>query len=176
MIARPAMRQIGILSRFFRENSSIEVRSFADGVLASAGWSLTSEYFQNVGSTRRQGIEAEVNLRSPTLQFYASYAFVDANFLNALQIKFNSPFADSDGNIQVPPGNHIRTILHHRIKAAIDDAMMELDKGADEGAIPTRSKSFGTETSDWIGKKLTKANCTKLPELFQPFEKKRKMR
>lgn len=71
-------------------------------------------------------------MRSPTLQFYASYAFVDAHFLNALQIGFNSPFADNDGNIQVLPGNQIPTILSHRIKAAIDDAMMELDACANQ--------------------------------------------
>ena len=37
-------------------------------------------YFQNVGSTRRQGIEAEVSLKSNRLQFNASYTLVDARF------------------------------------------------------------------------------------------------
>src|SRR5712672_3499362 len=46
-------------------------------------------YFQNVGSTRRQGIEVQVNLTSKTLQLYASYALVDARFLDTLQVGSN---------------------------------------------------------------------------------------
>ena len=48
-------------------------------------------YFQNVGRTRRQGIEAQVNLTSKTLQLYASYALVDARFLDALQLNSRQP-------------------------------------------------------------------------------------
>jgi iron complex outermembrane receptor protein len=77
-------------------------------------------YFQNVGSTRRQGIEAQVNLTSKTLQLYASYALVDARFLDALQVGSNSPFADADGNVQVLPGNRIPAIPRNRIKAGFD--------------------------------------------------------
>jgi len=77
-------------------------------------------YFQNVGSTRRQGIEAEVTLRSKVLQFSASYALVDARFLNALQVGSNSPFADANGNVQILPGNQIPAIPRNRVKASID--------------------------------------------------------
>ena len=48
-------------------------------------------YFQNVGSTRRQGIEAEVSLKSDKLQINASYTFVDARFLDALQLGSEQP-------------------------------------------------------------------------------------
>ena len=64
-------------------------------------------YFQNVGRTRRQGIEAQVNLTSKTLQLYASYTLVDARFLDPLTLNSRSPFADADGIIQVLPGNRI---------------------------------------------------------------------
>ena len=77
-------------------------------------------FFQNVGATRRQGIEAEVNLNSSALQLYASYALVDARFLTALQLASNSPFRDANDNIQVLPGNQIPAIPRHRIKAGID--------------------------------------------------------
>ena len=76
-------------------------------------------YFQNVGSTRRQGIEAQVNLASKTLQLYASYALVDARFLTALQLPSASPFA-VDGNVQVLPGKRIPSVPRNRIKAGID--------------------------------------------------------
>jgi outer membrane receptor protein involved in Fe transport len=77
-------------------------------------------YFQNVGSTRRQGIEAQVNLTSKTLQLYAGYSLVDARFLDTLKVGSNSPFADADGNVQIMPGNRIPAIPRNRIKAGID--------------------------------------------------------
>jgi outer membrane receptor protein involved in Fe transport len=77
-------------------------------------------YFQNVGSTRRQGIEAQVNLTSKTLQLYAGYSLVDARFLDTLKVGSNSPFADADGNVQILPGNRIPAIPRNRIKAGID--------------------------------------------------------
>jgi outer membrane receptor protein involved in Fe transport len=77
-------------------------------------------YFQNVGSTRRQGLEAEAKLKSSAFELYASYALVDARFLDALQVGSNSPFADANGNIQILPGNVIPGVPRHRIKAGID--------------------------------------------------------
>ena len=78
-------------------------------------------FFTNVGSTRRQGIETEVTLKSKQLQLNASYALVDARFLNAFQLASNSPFADPNtGNIQVLPGDVIPAIPRHRIKAVVD--------------------------------------------------------
>jgi outer membrane receptor protein involved in Fe transport len=77
-------------------------------------------YFQNVGATRRQGIEAQVTLTSKALQLYASYALVDARFLDSLQLGSNSPFRDANNNIQVLPGNRIPAIPRDRIKAGFD--------------------------------------------------------
>lgn len=77
-------------------------------------------YFQNVGRTRRQGIEAQVNLTSKTVQLYASYTLVDARFLDALQLGSHSPFANADGNVQVLPGNRMPAIPRNRVKAGID--------------------------------------------------------
>jgi outer membrane receptor protein involved in Fe transport len=86
-------------------------------------------YFQNVGSTRRQGIEAEASLKSATTNLYASYSLVDARFLNALTLGSpNSPFADANGNIQVLPGNQIPAIPRNRIKAGFDYAVTDAFK------------------------------------------------
>jgi outer membrane receptor protein involved in Fe transport len=105
----------------------------ADDILAIPSPELQGfGYFQNVGRTRRQGIEAQVNLTSKTLQIYASYTLVDARFLDPLQLGSHSPFADADGNIQVLPGNRIPAIPRNRIKAGIDVAVTDaLKVGAD---------------------------------------------
>ena len=91
-----------------------------DDILAIPSQVQGFGYFQNVGSTRRQGIEAEANLKSSTFEVYATYAFVDARFLDALTLGSNSPFADANGNIFVQPGDQIPAIPRHRVKAGID--------------------------------------------------------
>ena len=89
-------------------------------------------YFQNVGSTRRQGVEAEANLKSGPFELYASYAFVDARFRDALTLGSNSPFADADGNVQVLPGDRIPAVPQHRFKARVDFSVTDAFKvGAD---------------------------------------------
>jgi outer membrane receptor protein involved in Fe transport len=110
----------------FRANNTDDILAIPSPVLQGFG------YFQNVGATRRQGIEAEVSLKSSTLQLYASYALVDARFLDALQVGSNSPFADANGNVQILPGNRIPAIPRNRIKAGIDYSVTDAFKvGAD---------------------------------------------
>jgi outer membrane receptor protein involved in Fe transport len=93
-------------------------------------------YFQNVGATRRQGVEAEVNFKSEKLAAYASYAFVDATFQNALLLASNSPFADANGNIQVLPGDRIPMIPRNRFKVGAEYSLTAALKiGADVIAV-----------------------------------------
>ncbi|KWV49918.1 hypothetical protein AS156_15475 [Bradyrhizobium macuxiense] len=103
----------------FRAKNTDDILDIPSPILQGFG------YFQNVGDTRRQGIEAEVNLKSSVLQVYASYSFIDARFLNSLLLGSNSPFADANGNIQVSPGDQIPAIPRHRIKAGIDYAVTD---------------------------------------------------
>jgi outer membrane receptor protein involved in Fe transport len=98
----------------FRTNNSDDILAIPSPVLQGFG------YFQNVGATRRQGLEAEVSLKSSTLQLSASYALVDARFLDALQVGSNSPFADVNGNVQILPGNRIPAIPRNRVKASLE--------------------------------------------------------
>ncbi len=104
-------------------------------------------YFQNVGSTRRQGIEAEVTLRSSTLQAYASYALVDARFLDALQVGSNSPFADVNGNVQILPGNQIPAIPRNRIKAGIDYSLTDAFKVGGDALFVSSQYFVGDESN-----------------------------
>jgi outer membrane receptor protein involved in Fe transport len=98
----------------FRAANSDDILAIASPALQGFG------FFQNVGRTRRQGIEAEAKLTASAVQLYASYAFVDSRFLNALQLGSNSPFADQNGNIQVLPGDEIPAVPRHRVKLGLD--------------------------------------------------------
>jgi iron complex outermembrane receptor protein len=106
----------------FRATNTDDILAIADPVLQGFG------YFQNVGDTRRQGIEAEASLKSSRWQFHASYAFIDARFLDSLLVGSNSPFADANGNIQVSPGNVMPAIPRHRIKAGFDYSITDAFK------------------------------------------------
>ena len=85
-------------------------------------------YFQNVGSTRRQGIEAEATLKANQLQLTASYTYLDARFLDALQVGSNSPFADANGNIQILPGDKIPALPANTFKARVDYSVTDAFK------------------------------------------------
>jgi iron complex outermembrane receptor protein len=120
----------------------------ADDILAIPSPELQGfGYFQNVGRTRRQGIEAQVNLTSKTLQLYASYALVDARFLDALEVGSNSPFADANGNVQILPGNRIPAIPRNRVKVGIDYSVTDAFKvGGD--ALFVGSQYFAGDESN----------------------------
>jgi len=134
LIADPPLQQVvsRTVEAGFRGTSELNIGTLgwkvgafratnADDILAIPSPELQGfGYFQNVGRTRRQGIEAQVNLTSKTLQLYASYALVDARFLDPLVLGSNSPFADDDGNIQVVPGNRIPAIPRNRVKFGMD--------------------------------------------------------
>ena len=76
------------------------------------------EYFQNAGNTLRQGIEANASYKWERWNVYANFTSVDATFRNALTLSspFN-PFADTNGNIFVVPGDHLAGIPNYRFKA-----------------------------------------------------------
>ena len=128
----------------FRATNTDDILAIPSPVLQGFG------YFQNVGSTRRQGIEAEVNLKSDKLQINASYTFVDARFLNALQIGSNSPFADADGNIQILPGNQIPAIPRNRLKASIDYAVTDAFKVGGDAFFVTSQYFVGDESNQFM--------------------------
>jgi outer membrane receptor protein involved in Fe transport len=73
----------------FRTKNTDDILAIPSPVVQGFG------YFQNVGDTRRQGVEAEVNLKASQFQLSGSYAFVDARFLTAQLVGSNSPFADA---------------------------------------------------------------------------------
>jgi outer membrane receptor protein involved in Fe transport len=125
----------------FRADNSDDILAIPSPVLQGFG------YFQNVGSTRRQGIEAEVNLKSSAMQLYASYALVDARFLDALQVGSNSPFADANGNVQVLPGNRIPAIPRNRVKAGLDYSLTDAFKVGGDALYVSSQYFVGDESN-----------------------------
>lgn len=83
--------------------------------------SLSQGFFQNIGDTRRQGIEAGLNYRAQKWSAYANYSLVQATFQSSLVVPSPSnPYQDASGDIQVEPGDHLPGIPEHRLKLGAD--------------------------------------------------------
>ena len=100
----------------FRTNSEDDIYGIAT--------SVSSGFFQNVGSTRRQGFETSLNYQGQQWSTYAQYSYIDATFRSPLVLNSPSnPFQDAVGNIQVLPGDRLPLIPLSRVKLGADYAL-----------------------------------------------------
>lgn len=89
--------------------------------LFAVSTSLSSGFFENVGSTRREGGQAGITYRWKSGQAYLSYSYVAATFQSAFALSSPAnPFADGNGNIQVSPGDRLPGVPQNRIKLGAD--------------------------------------------------------
>jgi iron complex outermembrane recepter protein len=101
----------------FRTNSEDDIYGIST--------SISTGFFQNIGSTRRQGFETGLTYQDRQWSAYAQYSYIDATFRSPLLLNSPSnPFQDDDGNIQVLPGDHLPLIPKNRIKLGGDYRMM----------------------------------------------------
>src|SRR5215831_18289516 len=85
-------------------------------VSASAG-SPNTGFFQNVGTTRRRGVELGASGSAGRLSLAVSYAFIDARFRSSFVAHSpNNAIADANGDIVVSPGNRIPSIPQNVFK------------------------------------------------------------
>jgi len=83
--------------------------------------SLSTGFFQNIGTTRREGVDAGLIYRSKPFSAYLQYSYVDATFQSPfMENSPSNPFADANGNIQVQPGDRLPGIPLNRLKAGAD--------------------------------------------------------
>ena len=96
-------------------------RTDLDDDIYGVATSISSGFFENIGSTRRQGIETGVSYKDERWSAFISYSLVDATFESPLTLPSPSnPFADANGNIQVMPGNRLPGIPLNQLKAGAD--------------------------------------------------------
>ena len=77
-------------------------------------------FFENVGSTRRQGAEFELNAAAEFWSFSFDYGYTDATFRSALILNSpDNPLADDNGQITVRAGDHLSGIPAHIVKAVM---------------------------------------------------------
>jgi outer membrane receptor protein involved in Fe transport len=85
--------------------------------ISAGGAALNVGFFQNVGKTRREGLELAWSTKWDALTASARYSSVSAMFESPFVVhSLNNSSADAEGNIPVQPGNRIPGIPQHSVK------------------------------------------------------------
>jgi outer membrane receptor protein involved in Fe transport len=83
-------------------------------------------YFDNVGDTRRRGLDLSLGGKESGLSWHLAYSLVDATFQSNFEVNGSSnSTADADGNILVRPGDRIPLISRHTGRLVLDYDMNE---------------------------------------------------
>lgn len=100
---------------------------------STGGVSANEGFFDNVGDTVRRGIELGLSGDYRQLDWFANYAFVNAEFdVSFAAASPNHPIANNDGQIAVEKGDRIPGIPEHLLKIGVNVAVTpQLMVGAD---------------------------------------------
>jgi outer membrane receptor protein involved in Fe transport len=110
-------------------------------------------FFQNVGSTLRQGVDIGAQLTAGRWTAYAAYSYIDATFQTGFTANSeNNPGADAAGNIQVQPGNHLPGIPTHLLKLGVSYNVTDKWTVGATGVAASGQYLFGDEAN--LQKKL----------------------
>ncbi len=83
--------------------------------------SVSQGFFQNIGDTRRQGVEAGLNYSTDRWSAFFNYSFVQATFESAfVEPSPSNPYQDVNGDLQIEPGDRLPGIPEHRLKVGLD--------------------------------------------------------
>jgi iron complex outermembrane receptor protein len=78
-------------------------------------------YYQNIGGTQRQGLEAGLALQRQHWSGFLNYSYLDATFRSNLTLPSTSnPFRDANDTIRVRSGAQLPGIARHRVKLGAD--------------------------------------------------------
>jgi outer membrane receptor protein involved in Fe transport len=113
----------------FRTDVADDIQMVASEVVGRA-------YFANVGATRREGLEAEAQLRWGPVTARASYAHVAATFRTPLQLDpGENPAVPEGRTMRVRPGDRLPGVPADSLKLGLDwDATGALSLGLDAKA------------------------------------------
>jgi iron complex outermembrane receptor protein len=102
-----------------RVSAAVFRTDLADDIqfISTSGTAINAGFFQNVGDTRRQGLELALEGGTGRARFAARYARVNATFESPFTaFSPNNSSADAAGDIQVQPGDRIPGIPRDALK------------------------------------------------------------
>jgi iron complex outermembrane receptor protein len=105
-------------------------------------------FFENVGTTLRQGVDINLRLKTDRLLAWLGYSYIDATFQSGFTVSSpNNPAADANGNIQVHPGNHLPGIPTNLIKLGVDYQLTDAWTIGGTGIAASGRRLFGDEAN-----------------------------
>jgi iron complex outermembrane receptor protein len=100
-------------------------RTLSENDIYGISTSIASGFFQNVGSTRRQGGDLDLTYQTGKVSAYLQYSYLAATFRSSLlEPSPSNPFQDENGNIQVNVGDQLPLIPKNRVKLGADVAVL----------------------------------------------------
>ena len=82
---------------------------------------IASGFFQNVGSTRREGGDLDLTYQMGIVSAYLQYSYLKATFRSAfLEPSPANPFQDANGNVEVNVGDELPLLPKTRVKLGGD--------------------------------------------------------
>nr|WP_235993731.1 TonB-dependent receptor [Paraburkholderia solitsugae] len=134
-IADPALKPVvsrtfeagarGTLSSAIHWSAALFRTDLQDDIefVSSNGASTSTGYFQNVGTTRRQGFELNTRMQTGPLTVNASYTYLRATYQSSfVEQSASNSSANAQGNITVHPGDRIPGIPDNTLKLRVDYA------------------------------------------------------
>ncbi len=105
-------------------------------------------FFQNVGTTLRQGVDVSAQLKTDRLLAWIAYSYIDATFQTGFTASSeNNPGADANGNIQIQPGNHLPGIPTNLWKLGVDYKVTDAWTVGGTGIAASGQYLFGDEAN-----------------------------
>ena len=78
-------------------------------------------YFANIGETRRQGVDASLQLKTDRWSAFIAYSYIDATYQSGFtEASGNNPVADANGNITIQPGDRLPGIPANQVKLGVN--------------------------------------------------------
>jgi outer membrane receptor protein involved in Fe transport len=100
---------------FFQTTSRDDILFISAGALTNEG------YFDNIGETRRDGIELNLTGGAgESIRWFANFTWLDATFRESLAILSPNNPASVDGEVMVRPGDRLPLIPRHLLKAGFE--------------------------------------------------------
>ncbi|HYK79502.1 MAG TPA: TonB-dependent receptor [Micropepsaceae bacterium] len=97
----------------YRADTQDDIQFVASDIVGRA-------FFQNIGKTRRQGVESSLDFQRGALSVSLDYSHTDATFRSVLTLNSPlNPLADSNGQIHVMPGMRLPSVPTDVFKATI---------------------------------------------------------
>jgi outer membrane receptor protein involved in Fe transport len=98
---------------FYRSNLDDDI-VFVNSVTLNRG------FFANVGQTRRQGVDAGIQYKTPRWSAYLAYSYTDATYQTGfVEAGGSNPAADANGNITIRPGDRLPGVPVHQAKLGL---------------------------------------------------------